>query len=86
MSAGVRPITIRRADDGKVFLTDPAWPELTEIADALLHAAEPEAMRLRYPYLLIRLANARAVYRVESCERGVWRGTLVEGWVDGARV
>lgn len=78
MSASLaQPICVRREDDGSIVLVDADWPEITEVADALVGDDEHRLV-LRYPYLIIRLDNAHAVYRVGSCEHGTWTGTLVE--------
>jgi hypothetical protein len=70
-------ICVQREEDGSLVLATADWPPTTLIDHALIGDAEHRIV-LRYPYLIIRLDNARAVYRVTTCEHGVWTGTLVE--------
>ena len=66
---------------GTVFLSLPTWPDVTEIPDSIVRLSDPSRIALRYPFLTINLDNGHAVYRVETCDRGVWIGTLVESQV-----
>jgi hypothetical protein len=78
-----RPITIRREDDGRVVILDAEWPPVTTIADCLIRQSVDDRITLRYPLLIIRLDNARAVYRVDTLELGTWKAVLVEGHIEG---
>lgn len=66
--------------DGEVYLVGQRWPERAAVCQVLLQQC-PELFILRYPFLAVRLANGRAVYRVETCERGQWAAVFLEGWV-----
>jgi hypothetical protein len=80
------PISVRTEADGRVVLAMPTWPARTAISGALVRTADPEMLSLRYPLLTLRLSNAHAVYRVETCDRDVWAASLVEGWVSPGEV
>ena len=54
-----------------------SWPPSTQILEGITRL-EPW-VTLRYPYLVIRLENARAVYRVSTLEGGKWAAELLEG-------
>ena len=54
-----------------------AWPRETKILEGIARL-EPW-VTLRWPYLVIRLENARAVYRVSTLEGGKWAAELLEG-------
>lgn len=74
-----RAVTITK-DHAGVRLLDETWPPVMEFSDELVRSGAEGRLVLRHPWLTIRLDNAHAVYRVDTCEQGVWTGALVEGW------
>ena len=66
-----------------VLLDSEAWPQVALIADVVVRDGLDPVV-LRYPYLTISFDNAHAVYEVDTCDRGLWTGRLVEGWVGRA--
>jgi hypothetical protein len=75
-----RYICVRSDGAGRLFLEEPEWPLRALIADDLVRTED--RIHLSYPYLSIRLDNAHAVYRVDTCERGLWTGALVESYLE----
>lgn len=56
------------------------WPERALFSAQVLRQC-PGPVALHYPWITLRVDNGHAVYRVDTCDRGLWTGTLVEGWV-----
>ena len=76
-------IQLRRITDEVLVLDQGEWPPVAMFADTFVRQTDPQFITLRYPFLTIRVTNGHAVYRVDTCERHVWTGTLVEGAVAG---
>ena len=70
-----------RLEAGMVLLDQPEWPTTAVFGAYFVRHADPSFLTLRYPFLTIRTTNGHAVYRVDTCEREMWTGTLVEGAV-----
>lgn len=82
-TSDAEPITMHAQyveDRSLVYLVG-TWPGVTAISAAFLRTADHDYVRLAYPFVMIRFENARAVYRVDTCDRGTWRATLVEGHI-----
>ena len=81
MSATVTLPLRLRLEAGMVLLDQPEWPATAVFGDYFVRHADPSFLTLRYPFLTIRTTNGHAVYRVDTCEREMWTGVLVEGVV-----
>lgn len=53
------------------------WPPFALFSDAILKMGLP-TLRLRYPWLIVRLHGCHAIYKVDTCEHGMWTGALME--------
>lgn len=74
-------IRIKRESDDRVLLVG-GWPDLALITNEIVKSGDPRVV-YRYPSLTFHLDNAHAVYRLDTCDRGIWIGVLVEGHMDG---
>lgn len=55
------------------------WPHRICITEQMARTAP--YVRFSWPYLTIQVTNGRAVYKVGTCDLGVWRGILIESWL-----
>jgi len=69
------PIKIHQTETG-FRLASTAWPTILMVSDQV--ARTGTYVKFSWPYLVLQVENGRAVYRVETCDRGAWMGALVE--------
>jgi hypothetical protein len=75
-SAAVAPAELfrRDAEDHRILLAP--WPPTIRLTDETVRAI-PE-IRFRWPSCSIAPINGQAIDRVETLDRGLWTGRLVE--------
>lgn len=58
------------------------WPAVARMCDDFVLRSNEACVRVRYPFMSVRFSNARAVYRVETRDLGMWNAVLVEGYAE----
>lgn len=60
------------------------WPQTAEFLDSLVQLAHRShgVMAFHYPYFVLTCLNGRAMYRLSTCDHGLWHGHLMESWFE----